>query len=112
MSLKELIKYLNDLKVTQEHLDIEETLEDNIPEDVYNKYFKGVSEVADDLEVSTHRWYETSVIVFKVLEGYIGCRYVNNVFSEMMTPEDTGHCLEFKEYIPKNIISYVPKNED
>ena len=96
------------MKIVQKNIELLECL----PEDIYKEYFADKNSVARDLEIDRHRWYETSVIVFKVLEGYIGCRYVSNVFSERMSPEDIGHYLKFEEYIPKSIITYVPKKEN
>lgn len=90
--MKEIIKELNDLKITQKSIDF---LED-LPEEIYEKYFQ--EEVENGLDVDKHRWYETSISVFRIDEGlFIGVESVTDTFSEQSEVEDMYHTLRFFE---------------
>jgi hypothetical protein len=101
--MKELILKLNDLKITQTSSDWEE----DVPEDIYNEYLDGAyTELAYDLDVDTHRWYETSITVLDFSGFFIGVRYITNMFSESQDYEDCYHHLEFFEMEEFTKISY------
>lgn len=104
--MKEIIKQLNDLKITQRSIDF---LED-LPEDIYKKYFEG-KEVDNDLSVDKHRWYETSITVFEIPKGYIGVRSVTDLFSEQSSVYDMFWTLQFFEMEPIVTTTYkIKKN--
>lgn len=106
MNIKELVQKLNDLKITQTDGEWEE----NIPEDIYNEYLEGTyQEVNYDLDVDTHRWYETSITVLEFPKGFIGVRYITNMFSESQGYEDCYHTIEFMEMEEFSTVSYREK---
>jgi len=92
--MKELIEELNALEITQTSGEWEE----NIPEDIWSKYFEDKYEVVCyDLDVDTRRWYETSVTVLKFEDGFMGIRYITNMFSESQDWQDCYHTILFFE---------------
>lgn len=97
--MKEIINKLNDLKIKQKSMDFEEDL----PEDI-EKYFEDI--VASDLDVDKHRWYETSMKVYKIDEGFIGVVSITDLFSESGSVDDCDHTLEFYAVREKSVITY------
>ena len=67
--------------------------------------------VKENLDVDKHRWYETSIIVFKVDtdEGikFFGTRACTFLFSEMSSIDDIGWTMNFFEMVEKQEITYV-----
>jgi hypothetical protein len=58
---KELVEYLNNLKITQTS-----SWDENIPDEIWNEYFShNFQMVKSGLYVDKHRWYETSTEVLK-----------------------------------------------
>ena len=105
MENKELVKELNDLKITQTSGDWAEDL----PKHIWEEFFEGeFKEVMTQLYVSTHRWYETSVTVVKINGGYIGIHFITNMFSESQDWEDCYHTITFEEMREIKITSYEP----
>lgn len=98
--MKEIIKELNDLKILQTSGDF---LED-LPEDIYEKYFKDL--VDENLSVDKHRWYETSISVYKISEGFIGVQSITDTFSEQSEISDMFHHLRFFEMKEVTKITY------
>lgn len=94
MNNKELVEYLNGLKIIQIG-GIEDWEE--IPEDIYEKYFKNLEIVDGNLDVDKHRWYETSISIFKNDEGFIGVRSVTDVKGESNCIQDMYWTLSFFE---------------
>ena len=108
MNIKELVQKLNDLKITQTEIDWAE----NIPEEIYNEHLEGsYQEIAYDLDVDTHRWYETSTTVLKFEEGLMGVNYITNMFSESQDYEDCYHTMEFFEMEEFVTTSYRAKKD-
>jgi len=105
--MQELIEKLNDLKILQVRGDWQE----NIPEDIWKEYFENTpfEEVAFDLDVDTHRWYETSTIVIRIDGVFMGINCITNTFSESMDYEDCYHYLEFMEMEEFQTVSYRAK---
>jgi len=103
MKNKELVKKLNDLQIHQTTGDWAESLPDNIWEDNFEGQY---SEVEEGLDVDTHRWYETSVTVVKINDGFIGINYITNTFSESTYIEDCYHHLVFSEMKEITVTSY------
>lgn len=108
-TLKELVDHLNELNLTQ----TSGTWEEDIPPEIWENYIKYTitHAMADGLDVDTHRWYETSISVYKVLDGFLGVRYLTNLFSESMDWEDCYHTLQFFEMEEIQITSYKPKGQ-
>lgn len=98
--MKEIIEELNNLKILQKSMDF---LED-LPEEVVDKYFEDY--VTEGLEVDKHRWYETSLSVYKVEQGLIGVVSVTDLFSESSEVEDIFYTLQFHEVAEVPSITY------
>lgn len=106
-SMTSLIQKLNNLQIHQ----TKSEWEDNIPDDIYREYFFGNYETIDsNIDVDTHRWYETSIEVLKFEEGLLGVRYITNMFSESQDYEDCYHHLQFFEMEEFTTITYRAKN--
>lgn len=89
---KELVEYLNSLKIIQKS-----SWDEDIPEDIYTEYFEGSQTVESELDVDKHRWYETSTEVLKMNGGFIGVNSVTDTFSEQSEIGDMFHTIEFFE---------------
>ena len=99
---KELVEYLNSLKILQTSC-----WDENIPEDTYDDYFTDKFESIEfGLDVEKHRWYEITTEVLKMNNGFIGVRSVTDTFSESSTIEDMYHKLEFFEMEQILVTSY------
>jgi len=83
--------------------------EDVIPVDIWEEYFNDFVVVASGLDVATHRWYETSTTVIKILGRFIGINGVSNVFSENMGFEDCGVDINFFEMEEIASVTYKAK---
>ena len=102
---KELVEYLNNLKIAQTS-----SWDENIPEDVWNEYFKNKYESVEvGLDVDKHRWYELSTEVLSINDGFIGVHSVTDTFSEQSSIEDMYHHLEFFEMEEIKVTSYKIK---
>ena len=113
-SIASIIEKLNALQITQKRGD----WEDNIPRDTYDEYFRDehdglptYREVVYNLDVDTHRWYETSTTVLKFEEGLMGVNYITNMFSESQDYEDCYHTMEFFEMEEFVTTSYRAKKD-
>lgn len=107
-SMKEIIDYLNSLKIRQTSLDVEE---DNIPEDVYEKYFSNASCVASELDIDKHRWYETGITVWEIPQGLFGMRVITNLYSEQSEVGDIFWTIKFFEMEEYTTVSYKIKQQ-
>jgi hypothetical protein len=67
--------------------------------------------VASNLDVDTHRWYETSTSVYKCSDGYVGVNGVSQLFSENMSYSDVDCTCIAEEFVPVQSIVYKPKRE-
>lgn len=103
--MKEIVKELNDLKLIQSEMDWIE----GIPEELYNRYFENAKCVDEGLDVDKHRWYETTISVYKLPEGLIGVESVTDLFSESSSISDIFHTLRFFEMEEVLIPSYKIK---
>lgn len=107
--MKALVKRLNTEKIAQTQIDWNEDL----PKHFWEKYFSSATEVADNLDISRHRWYNTSITVVQLDSGdYIGVRHVSDLHSEEMMVEDIYHYLEFFEMVPKTVTTFVKAKEN
>lgn len=105
-TVKELAEYLNSLEIQSNSSDWAECLPDNIWDEYFNAKF---IKVASGLDVDKHRWYETSITVIKILDGFMGINFATDLFSESMKWEDTGVTLSFSEMEEVNVVSYRNK---
>ena len=78
-----IVEKINSLKLIQKKYweDIE------FPEEIQSVLDK-CEIVETDLDVDKHRWYETSLVVYKLNDEYFGIRYVTDTFSESSSIED------------------------
>ena len=101
----ELLTKLKELKIIQTSGDWAEDL----PVDFWQKYFIGnFEEVAHNIEIETHRWYETSIAVIDIYGHLLGIRYATNVFSESSSIEDCYVRIKFMEMKEVQTVSYLP----
>lgn len=107
MKTEDLVEYLNKKKIRQEFTDPMECLSD----DDWEKYFDGESsEVATDLDVSKHRWFETSITVYKMKDGsFIGVEHVSDTFGDMQTVRDCYVDLRWFEMKEVATVTYEEK---
>jgi len=93
----------NNLKIHQESIDFTE----DIPEHIYDQCFKNC--IAEGLKVDKHRWYETTLAVYKLNEGLLGVVSVTDLFSEQSSVDDIYHTLQFYEVEEVPSITYKIK---
>ena len=65
--------------------------------------------ITHNLDIDTHRWYETSISVIEIDNTLIGVRYITNIFSESSDYEDCYVVLNFNEMEKVTIESYKIK---
>ena len=87
-----MIKELNNLQILQTSIDWQE----DIPEDLYDKYFLSSEEVAQ-VNTDKHRWYELCDTVLRIEDKLIGVQHICDVYSENMLVSDCFHHLVFFE---------------
>jgi len=102
--MEEIIKELKDLKLQQKSGEFT----DDLPSEIHGKYFAN-KPVAEGLDVDKHRWYETTITVYKVAEGFIGVRSCTDLFSESMGYDDVQWEPWFGEMVEVNIPTYIVK---
>ena len=83
MKVKELIDYVN----SNEFYSLWD-MEDSLCSDFLNKGLPQL--VAENLEKEKYRWYEVSVSVFKLEDGFVGVKGVSFKYTEILD-----------DYIPK-----------
>jgi len=82
--------------------------EENIPEDLWNKYFNGYEETTEDLNIDKHRWYKTSTTVAKVDNRFLGINLITNMYNES---SDISREIEFFEMEEIQSVTYIKKKE-
>lgn len=100
--MEDFIEKLNALQIEQCSYEWTEDL----PEEIYNEYFSDIDAVEVGLDIDKHRWYETSVSVYKFGDSFLGVETVTDVFSEQMGYSDCGHTLNFFEMEEFKTVSY------
>jgi len=111
--MKEFIKMMNDLQISQTSID---WIED-IPKEIYQRYFnngrggKLYNIIADGLDVNKRRWYELSTTIVTFMLGTFGVRHINQLYSESSSCSDIYHTLEFFEVEEVVTTTYRRKNE-
>ncbi|MFT3994772.1 MAG: hypothetical protein QM660_10720 [Dysgonomonas sp.] len=80
---------------------------EDVPLDIYNEYLKdNYKEVATELDVDKHRWYETSIVVIEIFGQYIGIRRISNMYSEMGDLDDICWSYKFLKMEQIQTVSY------
>jgi len=105
MNRLELIEKINALKLRQ----IEYFEDIEYPQEIQDEFDK-CEIVASELEVSKHRWYETSVVVYKFNDEYFGIRYVTQCYSEQSDVKDIYHTIKAFPMKIIQTISYETEN--
>lgn len=94
ITIAQLVEKLNSLKILQTSIDWVE----DIPEDLYNQYFKDLTGIASGINVDKHRWYELALEVVVLPDiGFIGVTAIQDLSSENSSCEDIYHHLKFHE---------------
>ena len=102
-NIKEVIEELNSLKIIQKSMDFTEDLD----QDILDKYFTNC--VKELLDVDKHRWYETSIQVYELPDGYLGVQCITDVVGESNSVEDMFWTLRFFEMDQIQVVSYIVK---
>ena len=102
-NIEQVIEELNSIAIIQKQGDF---LED-LSEEIWKKYFQ--DPVDEGLNVEKHRWYETSISVYKIGEDFLGVRAVTDVFSEQSEVGDMFHQLKFFQMVEVLTPSYKIK---
>ena len=88
MTRKELVEKINSLELIQkeypDEIEFPEEIQKVIDESIIVKY---------NLFTEEHRWYETSLWVYKYKDEYFGIRYVDKLYSEGSSIEDVYHTI-------------------
>ena len=99
----ELLERLTSLDILQKYGEWAE----NLTDDIWDEHFNGNYKVRQsNLDISTHRWYETSVTVIEIYGGLIGIRHITNLFSESSDYEDCYVKITFHKMKEVKITSY------
>lgn len=99
MKVKEAIELINNSEEELYCMDDAESLID------YEKV------LAEDVDISRHRWYETSTSYFQLEDGILGIHGLTNIYSEYDSSSDCDvqcHAFEGEEF---TTISYKPKSK-
>jgi hypothetical protein len=105
--ITEIVEKLNNLKILQKSMEFTE----NLDEETMRAYFVE-NAVEELLDVDKHRWYETSIAVWELPQGYLGVRSVTDVVGESNSVEDMYWTLKFFEMEQIQAVSYkIKKNE-
>ena len=99
----ELVEELNGMKILQTS-----EWQEHIPDEIWHDYFKE-NQIKHGLYVDKHRWYETTITVIQVHDGFIGVRSITQLYSESSSIEDCFFTLEFHEMNEVTTKSYEIK---
>lgn len=106
--MKELVDYLNALKIKQTSIDLDEN---DFPERIYEKYFEHSTLLAQELDIDKRRHYETGVSVWLTVDGLLGVRSITKLYSEGTDMEDMFYTLKFFEMEETTVVTYKQKYE-
>ena len=99
MKLKEAIERINNSEELY-YIDDAESIID------YEK------QLASNIDINRHRWYETAISYFQLEDGILGIEGLSNVYSELMLASDCDvNCYAFEGEEIKTV-SYKPKVEN
>jgi len=101
-----LLSKLQTLNLRQETYPLLE--EESLPDELYQE-LKDAEIVASKIDVDKHRWYETSVTVYKIYGRFLGVRSISNLYSESSDYEDICWTHWFAEMEAVQSVSYVVK---
>lgn len=103
MTFEKLLEQLQALKITQQSMDWEEC----IPQEIYNEHFAGNFKTVDHfLYIDKHRWYEASITVIEIYGGFIGINHVTKLYSESNDIEDICFEISFRKMRPVKTTTY------
>ena len=78
--------------------------------ELWEEYFEGnYKEVASEIDIDKHRWYETSTTVLKFEDRFLGIRSVTNTYSEDMGLGDCSWEHIFFEVEEVPTVTYIKK---
>lgn len=98
MKVKEVIELINNEDELYHNSDAKHLLKKH-----------GIKQIACDLDVDRHRWYECATDIYQCEDGYVGITGLSNLYSEMMSPSDCDvHCYA-EEYEAVQTITYKKK---
>lgn len=99
MKLKEAIERINNSEELY-YIDDAESIID------YEK------QLASNIDINRHRWYETATSYFQLEDGILGIEGLSNLYSEYMLASDCDvNCYAFEGEEIKTV-SYKPKMEN
>lgn len=102
MNVKELVEKINSLEITQTEYFDEQSISEEIDKILEE------SRIVDKVSRDIHRWWETSIVVYKINENeYLGIRYVTNLYSEQSDISDVFHTIKAYVMEPKLTITYI-----
>ncbi len=104
--IQELVTKLNESKISQNSGEWTEDLPEELWEELKALGYKMLK---SGLDVDQRRWYETSVEVFSVNGGLIGCRSITNLYSEQSAYSDICYTLKFYEMEEIQSVDYIKK---
>lgn len=103
---EELLLELKKLRIEQSH----EDWIDDIPKFIWSKYIAGNYKIMiPDLNIAKYRFYDTSIVVIKIFDNFIGIRRITNIYNENSTYKSIGYILKFHEMKEIKVISYKIK---
>ena len=93
----ELLKKLNDSNIIQKTEFCDEYRPNEMRESILIKW---------RTNTETHKWYETSIAVFKLHGRLLGVRHISNLLTEVSSIESINFKLEFYEMDEFKTVSY------
>ena len=70
---------------------------------------EGAELVKEDVDIEKHRWYETSVSIFKCSDGLLGIRLPSQLYSESSEWSDLYSGIEFYDVEEVKAVVYKTK---
>lgn len=70
---------------------------------------EGAELVKEDVDIEKHRWYETSISIFKCSDGLLGIRLPSQLYSESSEWSDLYSGIEFYEVKEVMEVAYKTK---
>lgn len=107
--MEELIKELNEEKITQTSLEWVEGLSEERLDSIFGAEEQYYEPIASGLDVDKRRWYETGMSVYPIKGGYLGVRHIQDLFSEQSMASDIGWVLQFFEMEKYMVVTYKEK---
>ena len=70
---------------------------------------EGAELVKEDVDIEKHRWYETSISIFKCSDGLLGIRLPSKLYSESSEWSDLYSGIEFYDVEEVKAVVYKTK---